>query len=192
MHKFEIDEPHFLPHAGCELKLILEPGVGSLVIGENGVGKTTLAKFIREQCLETSTFIEQKPLDHFYDRSLGRVKKILLDSRKGMLHQDRFERLWNAFGLDQKEDRLLTALSGGENQALKLVMGLSSESELYILDEPSQFLDDKKKDVLSLICRNLLDQKKYLLVIEHDFSWIPPGWNQTRLILNSGWIRRQS
>ncbi len=189
MINIEINDPRFLPHAGCELKFSLKEGLGFLLIGENGVGKTTLSKYIRQQYPD-AVYLEQKPLEHFYDRSLTKTKQILLNARKDQLIKERLERLWNAFGLNEKEDRLLSTLSGGENQALKLAIALSCESDFYLLDEPSQFLDDKKKDVLSLICRNLLEHKKNVLVIEHDLSWIPPGWDLLKLTLQTGWIKR--
>ena len=171
MYKFQLTDPYFLPHSGCDIELSLTPGELVMLVGENGIGKTTLVRRFWEEASVSMTLIEQKPLDVFYDRSLKKIKEVFLSSQEGNISGKFFLNLWKRFGLEQKENRLHSSLSGGEGQALKICLGLARESDLYLLDEPSQFLDQSMKKVLSEVIAELLQNKKSVLVIEHDFDW---------------------
>ena len=145
MYKFQLTDPYFLPHSGCDIELSLTPGELVMLVGENGIGKTTLVRRFWEEASVSMTLIEQKPLDVFYDRSLKKIKEVFLSSQEGNISGKFFLNLWKRFGLEQKENRLHSSLSGGEGQALKICLGLARESDLYLLDEPSQFLDQSMK-----------------------------------------------
>lgn len=166
MLNLEFDEPHFLPQKKLKLVINLRPGELSFLVGENGVGKTTLAKLIHKK-MPDSIYVEQKSLDRFYDRKIGLMKEILLDSRESILSKEKLERLWMGFGLNFKENLSLNHLSGGELQALKLSLCLCREGSFYILDEPFHFLDQSKREFLMTFLRLLLEEGKKVLVIEH-------------------------
>lgn len=172
MYKFKISDPNFLPHAACEVELNLNPGEILTIVGENGIGKSTLMHRLWQSNHNEMTFVEQKPLDIFYDRTLRTMKEVMLTARPGKIDKDFFFSLWNRFNLSQKEDRFLSSLSGGEAQALKICLTLSQESQCYLLDEPSQFLDISMKKVLSEVITELQTKQKAILLVEHDFDWI--------------------
>lgn len=172
MYQFKLNDPHFLPHYGCDILLSVEKGKAIAVTGGNGIGKTSLARRFSEQSSTLISYIEQKELDHFYDRKLSQLKKIFLASRLDQIDSSLFHSLWEAFNLHAKEDRLLSDLSGGEGQALKLCLGLSSKKEVYLLDEPSQYLDSSSKKCLDRIIQDKLHSMKSVVLIEHDLSWV--------------------
>lgn len=179
--QIEINDPKFLPHAGLRINFELPQGKWLAIAGENGVGKSSLARAVfKKMWGQKASYIDQAPLEHFYDRTLDTFKKIILDVRHSTFEPERFNAIWNDFGLSLKENRSLKQLSGGENQALKLTMGLCQECETIILDEPSQYLDQTRKDVLKKWLLHLEREGKTILVIEHDLSWLPSG---TKVIL---------
>jgi ABC-type multidrug transport system ATPase subunit len=110
-------------------------------------------------------------LNSFYDRRLEKIKEIFLDTKKNLVNKDKFNHLWTAFGLKDKGQRCQSTLSGGEEQALKLCLGLSIESPLYILDEPSQHLDSYSKSILCDWIQEEQRQSKSIIIVEHDLDW---------------------
>lgn len=171
MFKFKLHDPNFLPHCRCDVELSLQEGVATLIAGENGLGKTTLLhRFYCEHSTE-STLVEQGLMDLFYDRNLAQIKKIFLSTSSGEIDESFFENCWEKFGLSKKENRYQSSLSGGEGQALKICLGLARISQMYLLDEPSQYLDDDMKNVLNNCIMDLLGRNKTVLIIEHDYKW---------------------
>jgi ABC-type multidrug transport system ATPase subunit len=88
------------------------------------------------------------------------------------LNKDKFTHLWKAFGLNDKDQRFQSTLSGGEEQALKLCLGLALESPLYLLDEPSQHLDPYSKSILSDWIQEEQRNFKSIILVEHDLEWL--------------------
>lgn len=171
MLNLNLNDPHFLPHTGCEVSLLLEIKEALTIIGENGLGKSTLVHRFYSKHQDIMAIIEQKTMDQFYNRPLRTIKDVFLVSGSEKIDRDFFEHCWTSFGLNKKEDRMLDSLSGGEGQALKISLGLAAKAKVYVLDEPSQYLDESMKKVLSQLLRELLRREKSLLMVEHDLNW---------------------
>ena len=61
-------------------------------------------------------------------------------------------------------------LSGGELQRVALVMCLGKPAEIYLIDEPSAYLDSEQRLVAAkVIKRFILHAKKTAFIVEHDF-----------------------
>lgn len=172
MYNLKVNDPHFLPHCGCDIELTIKSGECAVIVGENGVGKTTLIRHFYEQQNKHAVLIEQKPLDIFYDRRLGKLKEIFLTTGHDFLDRDFFDRCWTSLGLNLKHDRFLATLSGGEGQALKICLGLAQKVPILFFDEPSQFLDSHSKLVLNELLQKLLEEKKSVFIVEHDVAWL--------------------
>lgn len=178
MYRMRIFDRHFLPHMGCDIDLEINRGEVFSIVGENGIGKSSLVQRIFRDQGSAIGLVEQRPMDFFYDRSLATIKSIYLNHD---VDKVRFETCWKMFQLNQKENRFQSTLSGGESQALKLCLGLSVKRELYLLDEPSQFLDEQSKKSLSEILQHMMNDQKSLIVVEHDLSWMKMKMTVTEL-----------
>jgi translation initiation factor RLI1 len=181
MHQLKLNDPHFLPQYGCELELFLEEGRPTILVGDNGVGKSTLVRRFYEANAERISLIDQQSLDYFYDRKVGMIKEVLLSSRGEEIDLSLFTECWKRFGLEKKENRFQSQLSGGEGQALKICLGLALDRPIYILDEPSQYLDQSFRQQLDEILRGRLLKRKSLLIVEHDLKWM--GFNASMVSL---------
>jgi energy-coupling factor transporter ATP-binding protein EcfA2 len=183
---FEIQDPSFLPHCGCELKLELAKGSAVVLIGENGIGKSTLLNRLALTLnMNERVVVEQKATEYFYDRKVSTLKSFFLSADLKGFDKNAFEKLWLGFGLNAKEDRLLSQLSGGEAQSLKLCLSLCKNTDLYLLDEPSQFLDHERKNFLQQFLMELLQKDKSLLIIEHNREWIPQSFRVQSLKIDN-------
>ncbi len=170
--KIKITKKDFLPHIACDVELDIGAGRILLIKGENGTGKSTLASEVFDLYQDKVSLVRQSALDLFYDRSVGKIKKIFLDATKDQLDEKLFEKYWCLFHLDQKSDRLQSALSGGEEQMLKICMGAFIKKDVLIFDEPSQNLDSTMRVVLNDLIHELQSLHKAIVIIEHDSSWI--------------------
>jgi ABC-type multidrug transport system ATPase subunit len=169
MHHFKVIDPDFLPHCGCELSLSLGKGELHVLVGENGIGKSTFLKRISYG--EPTSLVEQANLDLFYNRSLEKVREIFFSTEDDLDH-DLFLKLWSGFGLMEKEMRLLSDLSGGEGQMVKLTLGLARQAEIYLLDEPTQNLDQGKQNFLSEQIEQMRERGASFLIVDHQLEWL--------------------
>lgn len=170
---FTIHDSQFLPHHGCEINLSMKETGCSVLAGENGVGKSTLLRRLWNQT-SLAVLITQETSDFFYDRTLEKLFSLLVKS-SSKIQPERLDALVKSFNLDKKLNRQLSELSGGEAQAVKLCIGLAQKSNLYLLDEPSQYLDQKNKETLKSVLEMMISNQAKLLVVEHDLSWLPEG-----------------
>mmetsp|Transcript_18462 Transcript_18462/g.74141 ORF Transcript_18462/g.74141 Transcript_18462/m.74141 type:complete len:98 (+) Transcript_18462:1744-2037(+) len=72
--------------------------------------------------------------------------------------------------IEQLLDEDVKHLSGGELQRVALVMALGKPADIYLIDEPSAYLDSDQRIVAAkVIKRYILHAKKTAFIVEHDF-----------------------
>lgn len=72
--------------------------------------------------------------------------------------------------IDDIIDNEVQNLSGGELQRVALVLCLGKAADVYLIDEPSAYLDSEQRLVAAkVIKRFILHAKKTAFVVEHDF-----------------------
>ncbi len=187
--KISVHQKNFLPHARCSVDLEVDEGSILLIQGENGAGKTSLAREIFQQNQNEMSYIRQESLDLFYDRTLGQIKKLFKDSASEILDNELFEKYWHAFELHKKHDRLQSSLSGGEEQMLKICLGSCLKKKAVILDEPSQNLDSEKKVILKQLVDELRMTRKSLFIIDHDEKWISSPFTKVKVAVIEGELK---
>ncbi|MBI2650676.1 ATP-binding cassette domain-containing protein, partial [Candidatus Woesearchaeota archaeon] len=79
----------------------------------------------------------------------------------------------------------LSELSGGELQRVAIAHCLQQDADLYLLDEPSAYLDSEQRLVLSKVIRDFVEQKNSsALIVDHDLLFI--DYISDRLIVFEG------
>jgi ATP-binding cassette, sub-family E, member 1 len=80
---------------------------------------------------------------------------------------------------------LVKKLSGGELQRTALVLALGKAANVYLIDEPSAYLDSEQRIIASkIIKRFTINSNKSAFVVEHDF--IMATYLADRVIVHDG------
>jgi ATP-binding cassette subfamily E protein 1 len=70
-------------------------------------------------------------------------------------------------------DKKLSELSGGQLQKVAIAHCLSQDAELYLLDEPSAYLDVEQRLLVAKVIRDIMYKKNTSsLVVDHDLLFI--------------------
>lgn len=72
--------------------------------------------------------------------------------------------------LSQVTDRNVENLSGGELQRFAIAVVACQDADIYMIDEPSSYLDVRQRMKAAQTIRDLLGPDKYVIVVEHDLS----------------------
>ncbi|MFX1418483.1 MAG: ribosome biogenesis/translation initiation ATPase RLI [Promethearchaeota archaeon] len=156
------------------------------ILGPNGIGKTTfintLSKIIK---IETNNLNMKKyegEKDVFKELKVAIKPQYIKIEEEGLvnelikriklapyLSQSYKKRLINYLELEHIRERKLSELSGGELQRVAIAECLSTEADIYLLDEPSAFLDvEMRLKVAQLLRKSIEELKKSGFVVEHD------------------------
>jgi len=67
-------------------------------------------------------------------------------------------------------DQEVKTLSGGELQRVAIVLALGKPADIYLIDEPSAYLDSEQRIVCAKVLKRfILHAKKTAFIVEHDF-----------------------
>ncbi|EEY18332.1 ATP-binding cassette sub-family E member 1 [Verticillium alfalfae VaMs.102] len=99
----------------------------------------------------------------------GPVKTVqgLIDAQSNMGNRDE---VCDVLELNHIMDREINLLSGGELQRVAIVLALGMPADIYLIDEPSAYLDSEQRIIASrVIKRFIMHAKKTAFFVEHDF-----------------------
>ncbi|CAJ0942735.1 unnamed protein product, partial [Mesorhabditis belari] len=147
-----------------------------VMLGENGTGKTTMIRMLAGN-LKPDAGDEIPPMSVSYKpqkispKSDNMVRHLLHEKIPGMYQHPQFKTdVMTPLMMDQLMDREVQNLSGGELQRVALVLCLGKQASVYLIDEPSAYLDSEQRlHAAKVIKRYILHAKKTAFVVEHDF-----------------------
>lgn len=167
------------------------------VLGPNGAGKSTLVKVVSGELApdEGSVFVLDEPLakdrrdiarkiavvPQATEMAVGfTVREVVMMGRAPyqgawMRASDRDEqavaRALEACELPSLADRLVTALSGGEQQRVTIARALAQEAPILLLDEASAHLDVRHFISLNeLVRREVQERELACVMVVHDLN----------------------
>jgi ATP-binding cassette subfamily F protein 3 len=147
-------------------------------VGQNGQGKTTLAKMLVgvENATSGKATLGHNVKIGYYAQNQAETldpKLTLLQTMENNSPEEMRTKLRSILGAflfsGQDVDKKVSALSGGERARLALACMLLRPFNLLLLDEPTNHLDMLSKDVLK---QALLDYDGTLLVVSHDREFL--------------------
>ncbi len=161
---------------GVDLKI--DKGDRVSFVGQNGQGKTTLAKILIDQIPATGGEVE---LGHnvtigYYAQNQAEElngKMTLLETMEEHSPPEMRTRLRSMLGSflfsGEDVDKKVSVLSGGERARLALACMLLRPFSLLVLDEPTNHLDMASKDMLK---QAVLNYDGTLIVVSHDREFL--------------------
>lgn len=145
------------------------------VVGPNATGKTTFVKMLAgivepdEGWISAEAKVSYKP-QYIRPDFEGTVRELFL-SVLGELAEENFFRTEIAHPLRLKDmyEREVEELSGGELQRVAIALCLGREADIYLLDEPSAYLDAEERMNVSKVIKRAMDSSgKSAMVVDHD------------------------
>lgn len=146
-----------------------------VLLGENGTGKTTFIRLLNDhfnpktECCNR-LIVSYKP-QKISPRSEDTVKMLLYNKINDAMTTPQFiTDIVKPLQLECIFDQNVKNLSGGELQRVALTLCLGKSADIYLLDEPSAYLDSEQRiNAARVIKRFIFHSKKTAFVVEHDF-----------------------
>lgn len=178
------------------INIALKKGQFCFILGKNGVGKTTLIKFLCMKLLplKGEYFIFSEKVEKKNKMSIQRIRKkigviqqnsylipylsvyqnvqIALEIQNDDKSQffDKISQILNWVGIEHKMDHKVQSLSSGEKQKVILARTVVSNPDLIIADEPTLSLDKKTKDKFLFLLKSLTRQGTTVVLTGSNIS----------------------
>ncbi|MBW4727888.1 ABC transporter ATP-binding protein [Prevotella melaninogenica] len=181
-----------------DINLELRSGQLACLIGENGIGKSTLLKTLTGFLpkLKGSLLLGNRDIESFSQRELARQVSIVLTQKPdvqnltieeiiglgrspytgflGRLRAEDRKVVDDAIatmGIGKLRGRMIQTLSDGERQKVMIAKALAQETPIILLDEPTAFLDfPSKAETFQSLQRMAHERDKLILLSTHDLE----------------------
>ena len=155
-----------------------------VLLGENGCGKTTFIRLLARAVAPDGANKEDKATwggglgmsisykpQKIAPKFEGSVAELLAKRiSKAMSHPGFQTDVMKPMTIDPIMDQKVQSLSGGELQRVAITLCLGTPAQIYLIDEPSAYLDSEQRIVASkVIKRFIVASKRTAFVVEHDF-----------------------
>ena len=180
-------------------ELLIEEGSFSnceiiVLLGENGTGKTTFVRMLsgnKKFIPDSSSFeipemaISYKP-QTIAPKYPGTVHELLQDTLGEIInHQSFLSEVVRPMKVDLLYDNEVQKLSGGELQRVAIVLVLGKKANVYLIDEPSAYLDSEQRIIAAKIMKRfVMNANKSAFIVEHDF--IMATYMADRIVMFTG------
>jgi len=147
------------------------------ILGPNGIGKTTFVKLLagiekpdpETPLMESILSVSHKP-QYISSEFDGTVEDLLRSVAKEDFSSGWYQsEIMQPLSIDLLLDHLVKELSGGELQRAAIAACLSRKADLYLLDEPSAYLDVEERLAMARTVRRIVEGRNVTaFVVEHD------------------------
>jgi len=153
------------------------------ILGENGIGKTTFIKILAGVLTQDSGAIDKGVRVSYKPQYIKLSDELVINilSKASTYHNQIIVPL----KLEKLMNHKVSELSGGQLQRVAIAECLSQEADLYLMDEPSAYLDAEQRLIVSKVIKDIMRiRAKTAVVIDHDLLFI--DYLSDRLIVFDG------
>ena len=144
------------------------------IFGANALGKTTFARILtgekKVEGVESEVDISYKPQYISPDD-----KKVIdyLQKSVDISWNDFINEIVTPLGVGRLMESELITLSGGELQRVEIAKCLGKKAQIYLLDEPSAYLDSEQRIIASKLIRRICEAREASgMIIDHDLLFL--------------------
>ena len=141
------------------------------ILGKNGTGKTS---FVRALAGEVEVMINGKKKRLDLDLGISYKSQYLFTDSEDIIRDIMFrekinKKLASVFNLGVLVGKKLKELSGGELQRFSVARCLAKDADVYLIDEPSAYLDVEERISVAKAIKDVMVEKgKTAFVVDHD------------------------
>jgi iron complex transport system ATP-binding protein len=184
------------------------------IIGPNGSGKSTLIKSFFNFCniRNGDLMIDQQSILHIHSKELAKkvfyfsqhhnnpsitVAKMVLHGRFPHIHYPRTytssdlsicDEAMRRAGVFEFRNKMMSELSGGEQQKVYLAMVFAGQTDILLLDEPTTYLDITCQLELFHTMQSLKQEGRTILAVLHDINYALNLSDQI-IVMNNGKVQ---
>jgi len=143
------------------------------ILGENGIGKTSFIKILAGLIDTDSGALSEKIKVAYKAQYLETNSEILVAAYLTDAIQNYSNQLIVPLNIEKLLTKRLCDLSGGELQRVSIVHCLGQEADLFLLDEPSAYLDVEQRLLISKVIKRITNEREItVLVVDHDLMFL--------------------
>ncbi|MEM3567173.1 MAG: ribosome biogenesis/translation initiation ATPase RLI [Thermoplasmata archaeon] len=149
------------------------------MLGPNATGKTTFVKMLAgvenadEGCVTRNVMVSYKP-QYINPDVECTVRQIFAERLKDIMFTNFYkEEIEHPLKISHLYDKNVAELSGGELQRTAIALCLAQQAEIYLLDEPSAYLDSNQRMIVAKTIKRVISKTGMTgMVVDHDIYFI--------------------
>lgn len=160
-------------------KFLLESEKGEIykgdvvgILGQNGIGKTTFVKILAG-VLKTGNDQDKINLKVSYKpQYLEGSDELVITALQKAIQKYEIE-IIRPLNLKELFTRKINELSGGELQKVAIAHCLSQDADMYLMDEPSAYLDVEQRLIVAKVIKDVMfTTGRSAMIVDHDLLFI--------------------
>ncbi|MBU3897226.1 MAG: ribosome biogenesis/translation initiation ATPase RLI [Nanoarchaeota archaeon] len=147
------------------------------IFGANALGKTTFAKILAGEIKpDTGEMTKQAKISYkpqYISSDFKGTVSDLLSTTADVYSEEYKYDIIKPLSLERLMENDVKTLSGGELQRIAIALCLSKKADIYLLDEPSAFLDSEQRLEIGKMLRKFCERRECAaMVIDHDLLFL--------------------
>jgi ATP-binding cassette subfamily E protein 1 len=146
-----------------------------VMLGQNGCGKSTFIRMLAGKLKDDYNDVPELKISYKPQKISptfdSTVRNLLFKNLGTSWQHTQFQKeVFKPLKVEELLDNDVKTLSGGELQRVALVLALGKPADIYLIDEPSAYLDSEQRVIIAkVIKRFIINARKTAFIVEHDF-----------------------